>query len=1839
MGACTLEACLCLSQQLLEADKGEAAAYAVGESVMARRIDGEFGEGIVLDTLDDGSLLIVWAEEESAAKIASSELTPYGSGLGLATERRQRVAPAFILNNFLMKTAIPSNDLSRVQMVVRDGADVNCIDSSGNSALVLAASSSASVGMIQFLISRGAHVNYVAPLGSALQIAAVQDNVDVVRCLLAHGADVGVVDVDACGEECAGLLKKVLAETEAFDAKAGGSPGSSPLSTAERDRYANDAFCQLMPALVASLGSTQSPKLHKRMLMVLTFVLRRSDERRLAALTPLQLGAVLGALRVLLASPQLLEQFAALRMLAAALKAAPAVGSTARRHGLEPVLARLGEETADHDTAPAADPAAAAPTLSSRARSVGLRAADVATLASDALRLLRAAPPTADEAAPRAALERVQSGRPFGAALRELAALLVGPQAPSAHELQQSGALGWLLRNLSRGSPAELRERWAAFEASEAFGPPYLPQGEGALAQLLQLLHNSLVASETLPVLSHASPGEGSHSLKPLSEPIHIVLHPLHPPASSPDAATPAPPQLSIDPLVRINELQAHLLRTTAPADTAYDAFCERLVGCVIEERPLSPAAPHPPLRRATVTGVRVATPLRLPLHVLEYEGGGGAMVVMASREYRIVGRVPREQLAKVVAAPGAAGGAAVADPDARIHTVAVTCPEGLPVEFFLENVLSEVRRALRQAEPGCAPMTRSVNDDYGWRDRGWERGGAQFERGLSDKLKELGVAAVARRQTKREAETLVARLKDTLMISIELEPDGGGQNGEADTAALERFPLLARVQGLVAIDGEAGGAPGGGSSAGGDSGAHWLPATVVERGPSGLALVFDDGSFESSVPSYRVRPFPQEAAKRLHPLSAIFMTFEQFLSSREERRSELESGAPHAVPANLRRVLSSFHVGRSQQVGHVPMDTSVDASVDTPEPMETDDDAEAAAGEAAPARLEAGSVAPMRLRVRFALGGASGAPPPAAAEPQPFATSDTLLHCLHRLRETSPLASELSPHELGYHPGVTCDRTDMSPIVGDRYKLDGENYDVCEAEFLKMGPAEQARYTRIPPTAFRRPRGCGPAVWHLWYSVDVQSEAEHGAEVAGSPRSPELASPGGPASSEAAAPRWPASAVESGLACGSLSAEAVQQELRTLCAGQESRLSPPTLALVQRGSGHSLAPLMAAYREATGAPRATPAASAPLPAADSLVGLADDLERYGVAGAGFTESISVLAVLAERLLPSGPDEAASGAPEPAGAASSMDNLRRQLASPRLSSKLQVQLGDALAVTAGAMPSWCEVLLRRCPSLFSASARARYFHATAFGVSRALNWSQEQGVAAVRAAYAEELAALDRARLEADVSSDAQGMAEVLEQLSEVEDRISRDRLGALRSDIARVLRDTLLSSAERLMSLHAGCASALEVQFEGESGFGSGVTQNFYSAVANELLKARHQRELPLWMADAAGADPDGFIAHPGHIFPRPLPPAAPARAAVLSRFRFLGRLMAKACRDDFIVPLPLSLDFLHLARGGTLTYAALPPPGATGGVLAAYAAVAAELAAGDSPTEPAAARAARYDAAADAEFAVARMGLGAPMSLRGWLSSSGATLSCPITGAPLVKGGDERELDVHCLREYVHLVAQLWLADGVRAQAAAWREGFDEVIPLSRLSLFTLRELQTTLCGTMRIDWTEAELSRHIHPAGGYSKHSKVYQLLIDELQAMEHAERRAFLNFITACPHLPPVGLASLEIEVLPQHNGTTLPTAQVRSPSAPLAPAAQAATPAATRRPAHNSPTRCSRYDDPPFWPLAVPPRPHAPPHAPSPHPALTPPPATPADVRQQALLARVRRRRLAPRRPR
>ena len=332
-------------------------------------------------------------------------------------------------------------------------------------------------------------------------------------------------------------------------------------------------------------------------------------------------------------------------------------------------------------------------------------------------------------------------------------------------------------------------------------------------------------------------------------------------------------------------------------------------------------------------------------------------------------------------------------------------------------------------------------------------------------------------------------------------------------------------------------------------------------------------------------------------------------------------------------------------------------------------------------------------------------------------------------------------------------------------------------------------------------------------------------------------------------------------------------------------------------------------------------------------------------------------------------------------------------------------------------------------------------------------------------------------------------------------------------------------------------------------------------------------------------GVGGDSFINHGGSLFPRPLPPCTPRAHvdAVCERFRFLGRLTAKACRDYFIVPLPLSTHFLHLVRGGTLSHAAFPAAGATGGVASGYASLAAALAAVDAQQLPPAEARRRYEDIGAAEFSQARLRMGVRLSFGEWCAAGGCTFTCPVSGAPLCAGGDARPLTVHNLQEYTHLLAQLWLADGAAQQAAAFREGLEEVFPPSALAPFSLTELQTLLCGTMTIEWSEGELQRHIHPTGGYTKHSKVpppvedatsamhpaptglallvaarltaslytvyhartayralttgqvYQLLLDELQRMGNGERRNFLNFVTACPHLPPVGLSMLEIEV--------------------------------------------------------------------------------------------------------
>ena len=61
-------------------------------------------------------------------------------------------------------------------------------------------------------------------------------------------------------------------------------------------------------------------------------------------------------------------------------------------------------------------------------------------------------------------------------------------------------------------------------------------------------------------------------------------------------------------------------------------------------------------------------------------------------------------------------------------------------------------------------------------------------------------------------------------------------------------------------------------------------------------------------------------------------------------------------------------------------------------------------------------------------------------------------------------VADEKTAEPLGEHVGMTCDRSGVCPIVGNRYHLKGDDYDLCQAEYDKLDEGEQAMYECIPP-------------------------------------------------------------------------------------------------------------------------------------------------------------------------------------------------------------------------------------------------------------------------------------------------------------------------------------------------------------------------------------------------------------------------------------------------------------------------------------------------------------------------------------------------------------------------------------------------------------------------------------------------------------------------------------------------------------------------------------------------------------------------------------------------------
>jgi E3 ubiquitin-protein ligase TRIP12 len=146
---------------------------------------------------------------------------------------------------------------------------------------------------------------------------------------------------------------------------------------------------------------------------------------------------------------------------------------------------------------------------------------------------------------------------------------------------------------------------------------------------------------------------------------------------------------------------------------------------------------------------------------------------------------------------------------------------------------------------------------------------------------------------------------------------------------------------------------------------------------------------------------------------------------------------------------------------------------------------------------------------------------------------------------------------------------------------------------------------------------------------------------------------------------------------------------------------------------------------------------------------------------------------------------------------------------------------------------------------------------------------------------------------------------------------------------------------------------------------------------------------------------------------------------------------------------------------------------------------------------------------------------------------SISEMDLSFCLGSMKLKEDGDNIDLTIDNLEEFVDLIALLFLSKGIEKQIMAFKEGFEYFLPINTLQLFSPDELDLLICGTPEdiISWTPNEIIENAKFEGGYSSSSRTVIYLANVLVSFNIEQRRRFLQFLTGSPRLPVGGLKSL------------------------------------------------------------------------------------------------------------
>lgn len=482
--------------------------------------------------------------------------------------------------------------------------------------------------------------------------------------------------------------------------------------------------------------------------------------------------------------------------------------------------------------------------------------------------------------------------------------------------------------------------------------------------------------------------------------------------------------------------------------------------------------------------------------------------------------------------------------------------------------------------------------------------------------------------------------------------------------------------------------------------------------------------------------------------------------------------------------------------------------------------------------------------------------------------------------------------------------------------------------------------------------------------------------------------------------------------------------------------------------------------------------------------------------------------------------------------------------SPSLSAKLARQCADAVTICSGSIPEWCTSYACAVPSMLSLESRAAFFERASFGVARAIDCCQK---AAPRIEASESSSRGVQQSPSLMMQEGATTLSQHLNQLGRLQRlRVSLNRSHVLES--AEVLFETLVkdelailqkgrsaarievdfdpnqssgkvddSSSGDARSGGPGLEPVLLIDFDEEMGHGTGPTQEFFSIICREF-----QREgLGIWRGDTRGVKPkasetevQSYLHSSCGLFPAPLDLRGGSDPSlVLSRFRLLGRVIAKCLKDGRFLDLPLSLPLCaHLTSRGPLSiWDVLDMDEALGKSLLHIRTIVQRLSSADK----------------------------IPPALEEEVKD--LCLSWTLPGYPSyhlrAEGGSTGDaVSAVELEEWLESVVRHSLVTSVSAQVRELLAGVSDVMDASHLRTFTPLELQTLLCGGLGgapadEAWSVQTISSSIVAGHGYTAGSQQVKDLIEIMSGFDRDQRRQFLSFVTGSPRLPVGGFVAL------------------------------------------------------------------------------------------------------------